>query len=65
MTRGVEIIFATHARVIQTKRIYVKRAIVEAFFFFFFFVKINSTVSKIHVKIAIDFLVLRGIWTKL
>lgn len=64
MTRGVEIIFATHARVIQTKRIYVKRAIVEAFFFFFF-VKINSTVSKIHVKIAIDFLVLRGIWTKL
>lgn len=62
MTRGVEIIFATHARVIQTKRIYVKRAIVEAFFFF---VKINSTVSKIHVKIAIDFLVLRGIWTKL
>lgn len=63
MTRGVEIIFATHARVIQTKRIYVKRAIVEAFFFFF--VKINSTVSKIHVKIAIDFLVLRGIWTKL
>lgn len=58
MTRSVEIIFATHARVIQTKRIYVKRAIVEAFF-----MKINSTVSKIHVKIAIYFLVLRGILT--
>lgn len=61
MTRSVEIIFATHARVIQTKRIYVKRAIVEAFFF----MKINSIVSKIDVKIAIGFLVLRGILTKL